>query len=84
MNVSISQQNQEFIEQAVAAGLFPDQSQALNEAVSMLREREELRLSLQQAVDELDRGDFTAYGPGDKEKFIADINAMSLEVTNDR
>lgn len=81
MNIPISQQNQDFIEQAVAAGLFPDQSRALDEAVSLLREREELRLSLQQAADELDRGDFTEYGPGEKAKFIADIKTLSREIS---
>lgn len=45
MNIPISQQNQEFLDQAVAAGLFPDQSNALDEAIRLLREREELSLS---------------------------------------
>ena len=84
MNVSLSQQSQEFLEQAVAAGLFPHQSQALDEAISLLRKREELKLSLQQAADELDRGDFTEYGPGDKERFVADIKALAREATKNQ
>ncbi len=84
MNIPISQQNQEFLDQAVAAGLFPNQSNALDEAIQLLREREELSLSLQQAADELDRGEFSEYGPSDKEKFLTDSKALSREITEKR
>jgi len=32
----------------------------------------------------LDRGEFSEYGPGDKEKFLADIKALSREITEKR
>ncbi len=79
MNVFISQQNQDFLEQAVAAGLFPDQSRALDEAVSLLRERESIRLAVQQGIDQLERGEFVEYGEDEEEKFVADIEALARQ-----
>lgn len=79
MNIPISQQNQEFLDQAVAAGLFPNQSNALDEAIRLLRERESVRLAVQQGIDQIERGEFVVYGENEVEKFVADIEALARQ-----
>ena len=79
MNVSLSQQNQEFLDQAVAAGLFPDQSQALDEAIRLLREREAIRLEVQKGIDQLRSGEFVEYGEDEVDRFVADIEALARQ-----
>ena len=79
MNVSLSQQSQEFLEQAVAAGLFPDQSRALDEAIRLFREREAIRLAVQKGLDQLQSGEFVEYGEDDVDKFVADVEALARQ-----
>ena len=57
MSIDLSQPNEQFIDSAVATGLFPTRSDAINEAVDLLRKREELRAEIKIGIDQLDRGE---------------------------
>lgn len=49
MSADLSPQNEQFIEQVVARGAFHDRTQALDQAVELLRRRQEL-------LDHIDEG----------------------------
>ena len=49
MSTDLSPQNEQFIEHAVARGVFHDRAEALDEAVELLRRRQEL-------LDHIDEG----------------------------
>jgi hypothetical protein len=49
MNTDLSSRNEQFIQYAVARGIFQDRNQALDEAVELLRRRQEL-------LDHIDEG----------------------------
>jgi Arc/MetJ-type ribon-helix-helix transcriptional regulator len=55
MNLSIS--NEQFLDALVSAGAFVSRSEAINEAVDLLRRREELRAEIKIGLDQLDRGE---------------------------
>ena len=57
MSIDLSQPNEQFLDSAVAAGVFPTRSDAINEAVDMLRKREALRAEIKIGIDQLDRGE---------------------------
>lgn len=49
MSTDLSPENEQFIKQAIACGVFQDRAQALDEAVALLRRRKEL-------LDQIDEG----------------------------
>jgi hypothetical protein len=44
-----------------------------------LRERESVRLAVQQGIDQIERGEFVVYGENEVEKFVADIEALARQ-----
>lgn len=57
MSISLSANNEQFLESVVATGIFPSRSEAVNEAIELLRRREELRAEIKIGIDQLDRGE---------------------------
>ena len=51
MNTEISAVHEQFIEQAIERGVFRSRSEALDQAVAMLKQREELRQAIQAGID---------------------------------
>jgi Arc/MetJ-type ribon-helix-helix transcriptional regulator len=49
MSIDLSPRNEQFIDQVVARGDFPDRAQAIDQAVELLRRRQEL-------LDHIDEG----------------------------
>jgi Arc/MetJ-type ribon-helix-helix transcriptional regulator len=56
MNAPLSVNQQQFLEAAVASGVYPSVADALDEAVTLLRRRDDLTAKLNQAAAELDAG----------------------------
>jgi Arc/MetJ-type ribon-helix-helix transcriptional regulator len=50
MDIEMSPENQKFVELTVSHGTFADESDAVNKALDALREREELREHLAEAM----------------------------------
>ena len=42
MDIGLSPENEQFIEHVIARGVFPDRAEALDQAVELLRHRQEL------------------------------------------
>lgn len=59
--MSISPENDQFIQQAVSRGIFLNRNQAINEGVRLLRGRQALKDELALARDQLDSGDFEEF-----------------------
>ena len=57
MSDTLSPENEDFIQSAIRRGDYRDRGEVLDEAMELLRKRDELRRDIQQGVDELDRGD---------------------------
>jgi hypothetical protein len=55
--MDLSPENRAYLESAIAAGTYPTALAALDEAVILLRRRDEVRGKLQAAVEQADRGE---------------------------
>jgi Arc/MetJ-type ribon-helix-helix transcriptional regulator len=70
---TMSPENKRFLERAIAEGRFANQGQALDEAIHLLRKREELLTAVNRGVEQLDGGQYVEYQDTEVEQFIADI-----------
>ena len=57
MATNLSPENEQFIEHIIASGLFHDRDEALNRAVELLKEREELIRDVNLGIEQLERGE---------------------------
>jgi Arc/MetJ-type ribon-helix-helix transcriptional regulator len=55
--MDLSPENRAYLESAIAAGTYPSAIAAMDEAVILLRRRDEVRRKLQAAVEQADRGE---------------------------
>jgi Arc/MetJ-type ribon-helix-helix transcriptional regulator len=56
MSTGISPENEQYIDHAVATGLFQDRGQALNTAIELLKRRERLIRDVNSGIDQLEKG----------------------------
>lgn len=57
MSIELSPENSLFLSELVTRGAFATESQAVDEAVALLRKREALRADVQLGIDQADRGE---------------------------
>jgi len=57
MNVDLSPENSRYVRQRVEAGAYPNESEAVDEAIRLLRKRDELRADVLAGIGEADRGE---------------------------
>ncbi len=57
MATNLSPENEQYIQQAVAAGLYHDRGEALNRAVELLKRREQLIRDVNLGIEQLERGE---------------------------
>ncbi len=57
MSTDLSPSNEQYIEDAVARGVFESREQALDAAVELLKRREETIRQVNQGIEELERGE---------------------------
>jgi len=57
MSSEISADSQHYLEQAVARGIYRDHAEAIDQAISLLRQRDQLRSDVQAGIDQADRGE---------------------------
>ena len=56
MNPDITPENEHFLEDAVASGMFHDRGQAINTAIELLRRRAELIRDVNAGIGQLEQG----------------------------
>jgi Arc/MetJ-type ribon-helix-helix transcriptional regulator len=57
MNSHLSPENEQFLERAVAVGMYHDRGEALDRAVELLRRREQLVRDVNEGIEQLERGE---------------------------
>jgi antitoxin ParD1/3/4 len=80
-NVSLTDEQDAFIDKVVRAGEYQNASEAFREALRMLQQRREedalklkaLRARLKAGVDALDRGEFVEVSDADLEDFLQNL-----------
>jgi antitoxin ParD1/3/4 len=77
MASELSPENEQFIENVIASGLYHDRDEALNRAVELLKKREQLIRDVNLGIEQLERGEGKIW---DMEEINAKIQAR-LETT---
>lgn len=57
----LSAENERFIEQQVAAGVFPTRTEAIDAAIELFRQRKDLLDRLDEGRRQLDHGEYSEY-----------------------
>ena len=57
MASNISPDNARYIDEAVKGGVYQDEGQALDEAIGLLKKRDQLRADVRAGIDQADRGE---------------------------
>ena len=86
MNISLTPQLEALVREKVASGLYTSASEVVREALRLLAERDDersthlarLRADVQRGLDELDRGDGTAW---DLDTFLGDARQRLADST---
>ena len=80
MSSDLSPQNEQFIEDSVASGAFPNRGEALNQAVDLLKQRLALLAHIDEGTRQLEAGEgIVLRGDGELRAFIEEIKADGLK-----
>jgi Arc/MetJ-type ribon-helix-helix transcriptional regulator len=80
MTIGLSPRNEQFIEQAVARGAFHDRTQALDQAVELLRRRQELLDHIDEGTRQLRGGEgIEIHGEDELRAFLGRIQAEGMQ-----
>jgi Arc/MetJ-type ribon-helix-helix transcriptional regulator len=80
MSIDLSPQNEQFIEQVVARGAFHDRTQALDQAVDLLRRRQELLDHIDEGTRQLRSGEgIEIHGEQELQAFLERIQADGMQ-----
>jgi Arc/MetJ-type ribon-helix-helix transcriptional regulator len=77
MATNLSPENEQYIQNAIAAGLYHDRGEILDRAVELLKKREQLIRDVNLGIEQLERGEGKIW---DMEEINAKIQAR-LETT---
>jgi predicted transcriptional regulator len=57
MSTEFSADSERYLEQVVAGGIYRDRAQAIDEAVALLKRRDQLRNDVRAGIEQADRGE---------------------------
>lgn len=83
MSTDLSSHSEQFIESAIARGLFHTRGEALEEAVELLRRRQELCDKVETGTQQLRSGQFTTYDDRSLLEFRDQMKADGLKRRQD-
>jgi putative addiction module CopG family antidote len=75
IHVSIPTEYEPFVEGVVQQGTYHNPTEVVGEALRLLARREQLLRDVKAGVEQLDRGEYSEYGEGSEQEFLADIAA---------
>lgn len=75
MSSNLSPENEAFLNNIVSSGMFPDRSQALDEAVLLLKKRVELLHHIDEGTAQLEKGDYVDYDLDELREFCEEIKS---------
>ena len=73
MSIDISPLHRDFVREELERGHFSSAQELIDEAIELLRSRQQVLGKLKNGVEQLARGEGTDYGPSDRERFVADM-----------
>ena len=80
MSTDLSPRNEQFIEHAVARGVFHDRTEALDEAVELLRRRQELLEHIDEGTRQLRAGEgIELHGEEELRAFFESIQTEGMQ-----
>ena len=79
MSIELTPDNEHFLAEEIATGTFLDRNDALNAAVSFLKERKALLARLDEGRRQLDSGDYVECEPSRNDEYVAEIHQRGLE-----
>ena len=62
MATDLSPENEQYIQTAIASGLYHDRGEALDRAVELLKKREQLIRDVNLGIEQLERGEGVPFG----------------------
>jgi Arc/MetJ-type ribon-helix-helix transcriptional regulator len=75
MSSHLSPENEQFINHAVEIGLFSDRDQALDEAVELLKRRQQILDRIDEGTRQLHKGEYTEYDEKGLRKFFDEVQS---------
>ena len=57
MSTEISADNERYLEQVVSRGIYRDRAEAIDEAIALLKRRDQLRSDVRAGIEQADRGE---------------------------
>jgi Arc/MetJ-type ribon-helix-helix transcriptional regulator len=60
MSAELSAQSEQYLRQAVQSGVYPDRTTAIDEAVELLKRRDQLRNDVRAGIEQADRRELLA------------------------
>jgi antitoxin ParD1/3/4 len=86
-NISLTPEQDAFIEKAVEAGEYQNASEAVRDALRALQQRRRedalklkaLRLQIKAGVEALDRGEFTEVADADLDRYLEGLSAKAAK-----
>lgn len=76
MGAELSPENEQFIQQLVSAGTFPDRKDALDEAVGLLKRRQALIAHIDEGTRQLRSGDFVEFDEDGLRQFFDEVQVQ--------
>lgn len=73
MSINFSPEHRDFVRDELESGHFASEQDLIDEAIELLRSRQSVLAKLTDGVAQLNRGEGIEYGPGDRQRFIADV-----------
>jgi hypothetical protein len=75
MSSGLSPENEQFLDRVVACGIFPGRTQAIDQAVDMLRKRQALLDHIDEGTRQLQSGQYTDYDDEGLRQFFEEVKA---------
>lgn len=79
MSTDLSPENEQFIEQEIATGVFRDRDEVLNAGVEFLRQRKSLLARLDEGRRQLDQGESSDYDTQGIGEYLDDVHQRGQE-----
>ena len=73
MQLDISPENAQFLQEQVAVGVYATPAQAANAAIEVLKKHSELRVRIQRGLRQLDQGEYRDFDEGEMDEFFQEL-----------
>jgi putative addiction module CopG family antidote len=80
VDIAIPSDLEQFVASAVRDGAYENPSAVVAEALRLLEKRERLRRDVAAGVEQLESGQYTEYGEGDRDAFHAAVRAEEAKM----